>query len=492
MRTGFGWLLAVGAVLVWVGVGCVSPLPQPPRNLAELARHEGSNPRPYTPRAVLLYNLQRVTSPALPEGRRLESLRVVKKLSSAGEETGAALTAVVADGSTPKPVRHGALAVLAGLGQPGLARHVAQALRETDDAGFRSALLEWLELNPLPEALPDVVILWAAEARPGDHDEARFRRIVAAMSGRQWDQALLEGLNSPGFEARGSAIEVLRGRIQTDVLRERIAALAARTEAVRALQDFARNFAYVPRTRHELLDTVRAHLAREGGEVRTVQAAAWWRTMSQYRFNIRDLYLLRHLSADPMRTARLSRVQLRLEVANAFGVRGVGAEARPRIRRGRVVSLKAQMETLTVADLWNLLLLDGMFARKSTRQRFRIAADADRADRQTQWGGLVFYGSGQPQAQLYPPADRRGDDSYVPSGRMLLAARNALCFFIGHFSRRLPRGEEAGPTERELALAKAKNLYGVAVTSLSAGRLNVAYFNPDGVVVDMGDYPPVR
>lgn len=476
--------------------GCASPPGHPPRNLDELQRQQKLNPQDFTPRTIALYNVGRVLSAALPDRERVASLRVVEELDLPSSEACPALAQVLVDPSAPGEVRQAVLAFLAERRYPGLSDHVAAMLPEAKDAAARTAMLEWLEEHPAPGVLADVVKLWAAEARTDEADEARYRRIVEKISGRAWDQALAEALNTEDFFARGSALEVLARRLPEPLLRAKVGALTARTDAVRAMQTFRELFDYLPKTRRELVATVVAEAKGRRALVMAADLANRWRGRSGYRFNIRDLHLLTGLSGDSMKNTRMSRAQLSLEISRALFSRRVNPapsrRGKVRLRRGRLVDFDAQVQSLSTADLWRLLLLNEMFSRPSVREAFRISGLRDRADTQTQWGGLVFYGHGLASAKLYPPEAKRGDDQYDPGKQMLWDSLDAVCFFIGHFSKPADDPASVGPTSRELDLAKAHNVCGAVVTGLPDGGLNVAYLNPDGVVVDLGDFPPVR
>ena len=473
------WLLAVG--------GCASPTPRPPVTLRELVEYNSSASKDFTPRAVALYNTRRVVSKSLSEDQRLESLRVLEAVGVGMEEACPALVLVLADAQTPRRLRHAVLALLARRRQPGLARPLMSALPAVTDPALRLSMLGWLEENPSGLELADVVKLWAARPELPEAEEARYRRIVEKLTGKDWRQALLEGLNAREFYARGSAIELLSRRVPSAVLRRSISALKARTDAVRAMQLFVEAFGYVPANGRELLATVVAYADGDGRFIRAAGLANYWRSQYGYRFNIRDLHLLEHLAGDPVRNARMSRAQLVLEVARAIARRraGLGGSRPAKIRAGRVVDFQANSDGLSMADLWNLLLLDEMFRRPTIAQAFRLTAAAGRSGPAGAWGGLICWSHGQFEARAYRPG-QQGGKRYVPSERMLWDALRAACFFVGHL--RGPRGE-VGPTADELALARRLNLYGVAVTGLGTDRLNVMYFTPAGTVVDLGEFP---
>ncbi len=489
------------ALVVFGGAGC-STLPEhPPNSPSQLAQYRRSGSQEFTPRTIRLHNTQRVLSPDLTPRERIDSLNVLQELGAYDAETCRALGGVLADASTPEVVREAVVGYLTRKDYPGIGRYAAAALGRTRDPRVRARLLEWFQRHPTPEVLATVVRLWASETALRAEDEARYRLTVEAVAGKAWEEALLNGLNTPGFLARGSAMELLAVRVEPARLRRRIAAMPARTQAVRALKYFADRFGYVPRTRGELISAVILHRTQPERLTAAARLAGTWTRQWGYRFNIRDFHLLSRLAADPLRK-QLSRRQLVLEVSRAIARRrcpvgrpaaspspggGRAGGARRVIRAGRLVDFDSQVEAMTMADLWNLLLLGEMLDRARCREALRIMAERDLQDRTSRWGGLVFYEQGQAEARLYKPGSARGDEEYVPSEGMLQDARDALCWFVGHFG---PTASPLGPSDGELASARRWNVYGLTLTRTPGGGLAATYFTPTGRVVELGRWRP--
>ena len=477
--------------------GC-KPLPtRPPENLVELRRAKGREGKAFTHDAIALHNLRRVLKEDLAAPARVESLRVIEAVDAPESEICPALAQVMARPKTPPKLHQAVVAFLAKRRYVGLAPSMVPALKGAADPTQRKSILKWILEHPSPEVLVEVVKLWAAEKSTTAEMELTYRQIVERSAKKKWDQALLEGLNQKEFFARGSAIEILVSRIPAKTLQRRIAALKPQTVAVLTMQGFARGFGHLPKTRRELLAAVTLYRRRHRYMTPASRLASKWRVTYRYRFNIRDFHLLSALAADPLRDTGMSRAKLAAAVSRAIarrravsaeGIRVFRRSRKTVFRRGRLVDFDGQVESLSMGDLWNLFLLNEMLSRPRVARMLDVTAQRDRADRATQWGGLIFYESGQCEAKLYWPAAKRGDDSYVPSGRMMLDATDSMGFFIGHFSRASQDPAWAGPTDKELALAKAHNLCGLVITSVGRGKLNAAYLNPRGTVVDLGDY----
>ncbi len=473
------WACAVCLPVVLAG-GCVTPAPQPPVSLKELVNRPKAETAALRLRTIALHNVRRVLSTSLPGEQRIASMRVVETLAVEVPEAQAALAAVLADETAPQELRNDVLEFLAKRHHPGLARHVAEALPHAGDPGIRAAILQWLEENPSPTVLVEVVKLWAGHDKSDEADEQRYRRIVTVITGQPWEQALLERINDEAVFPRGSALAVLSRRVAPADLRKRVAALEARTPAVRAMQRMAEQFGTLPRNGQELLTLV-VVLKKGPDRLSGAGALAWdWRRRHGYRFNIGDLHLLERMSADPLRDTKLSREQLVLEISRAIAGRRNGPKATG------PEEFETQAAVLSMADLWNLFLLNESLSRRSTQLALRITASEDRVDRTTRFGGLVTYEHGMAAPTLYLPGARRGDDQYVPSRRFLSDAMSSLCFFVGHFRR----GDalRVGPNRSELALAGRHNLHGVILTALPGDVLNATYFTPRGTRVDLGDF----
>jgi hypothetical protein len=481
------------ATLSGLAGGCALPPAHPPQTVAELDHHRRSGTQEFPNRTIVLHNVRRVLANDLPPEQRLESLKVVERVDAPEAEAYPALAGGLSDAQTPRPVRLAVLAFLARRDYPALADQVASALPQASDPRMRTALLEWLENHPSPVALADVVKLWAAEKTYSQESETRFRTIVERISGQAWDQALLDGLNASDFAARGSAVEILTLRFKADALQKRILATEAQSDTMRALQYLTDAFDYLPRTRRELLAAVTMY----GGGAQRLRLASElaqkWRPEG-YQFNIRDCHLLGSLAGDPPRKP-IDRQGLCRDISAAVAARRGGpamgdAGWRQRVfRRGRLVDFDSQMESLSLADLWSLYLINEMLDRPRMREALRIMAERDRADTQTQWGGLVTCDQGQAEAKLYPPAARRGDDQYVPSELMLTDALDALCSLVGHFDQVVENPSWIGPSKQELEFAKDWNISGLVLSSLVGGKIDAMYYNPEGVVVDLGEVP---
>jgi hypothetical protein len=213
-----------------------------------------------------------------------------------------------------------------------------------------------------------------------------------------------------------------------------------------------------------------------------------WQTRHSYAFNIRDYHLVSRLVADPLRNMPAHDQLATVLFKSITDRKGPRPPGKADIRNGKLMDFDSQVNALTVADLWNLTLLNEMLARQRVREGILMTAEQYRASRQMRRGGLISYDQGQAEPRLYPPEARGAEDQYVPTERMMRDSVDALCFFVGHFDQLPNDAAQTGPTTAELRLAKESNLCGLILTSLAGDRLSAIYLNPDGITIDLGEY----
>jgi hypothetical protein len=312
--------------------------------------------------------------------------------------------------------------------------------------------------------------------------------MVQRITRQQWDDALLNAINSATFDARGEALEVLQTRIDRNELHRRIMAQPARTDAIRAIQGMLEQFGYLPASREQFMTTVILHKVRRDMLNDAARLSIDWSHNHEYQFNIRDFHLLSRLSRDPLR-ANLTRTQLVLALGKDFQ-RRKHVRHEPTNGQDYKDEFWLQVDKLSMADLWNLYLLNEMLSRPRVQVSLRLMADGDMADRDSAWGGLVFYQNGQAEAILYPPDPRvKGDDlAYHPTRRLITDSRDSLCRFIGHFEK-VDNTGRVGPTAAELADAHEGNYYGLILTRTGPDSFAAHYYSTGGVVVSLGRFP---
>jgi hypothetical protein len=476
-----GSLLACAAMGL-ILAGCATLETQPPNTLAELEAQQQRDPNAFPVNTIVLHNLRRALDSDLPAKDRMASLTVLVRLDGDNPAYLGQLASILTDEKSPESYRSAVLQLLVRKDHPGLAPYVAGALSKAQDESLRQALLDWLIRHPQPDVVVEVVRAWASANPTDPTEEDRYRRALEAMSGLKWSDALLACLNQPGFLARGSALELLRRRVDESELRRRLGALDARSSAVRAMQFYIERLNYLPGGGRELLAAVVAFETRPSRLAAAVMKSEAWAGAYGYTFDIGDFHLLSRLQNDPARQLP-SRAEMirglftdvsnrKHAVANPLGAAGG--------------DLADRLDRLNMADLVRLYLLNEMLVGQKMQSSLAVVAERARKGPVGPWGGLIFYDSGQATARLYPPA---GQDSFVPGDQMLQDAMDCLACFDGHFpSGNAPRDKLAATSAAEFDLAKRLGTRGLLLTSLDDSFSAVFYWE-DGSILSLGVFP---
>ena len=468
-------------LLAFTGCAGLTDQPAIPVTLAQYDASQGNARKAFPPPVVRLFNLQRAMDTDLAVGARTESLHLAAKLGGNDPAALEEFSQILASPSTGPELQKAALEYLLRSDRPGLATHAVKSLSGVKAGSpLRVAVFEWLGRRGDPSMLADVVKVWAQEKAAGE-DEARFRQVVEQIAKTSWEQALLNGINSETFFARGSAVEILAGRASAGALKPKLAAMTPKTEALAAIKAAVIDLDYLPADGMALLSTVATYRSRPDIFKDAARLSRQWTGEYNYQFNIRDVYLLCRLSGDPLRP-NLSRAEL---------VNGLNTALSRRVHIARAEggddSFSRHASDLTMADLWNLYLINQMLARPRVALALRVMAERDRNDLRTAWGGLVVHENGQAEARLYPPdKDAKVDDlRYSPSRQLVSDSRDAICRFHGHFEK-IANSARAGPTADELRDARSNNYYGLIITTVSEAEFCAHYYTPQGIVVSLG------
>lgn len=154
--------------------------------------------------------------------------------------------------------------------------------------------------------------------------------------------------------------------------------------------------------------------------------------------------------------------------------------------------LRDWAERLGWADLLTLLVVDEAVSQRSVQQTVLGQVDADRADRTTEFGGAIFTrpdGSFEARPFIPRPSERLGDDQYIASDDMLRETAHALAHYHLHAQKTSQRSY-AGPSRGDLAYAALMGRTALTFTCLTRTLLAVDAYQPDGVVLDLGEIEP--
>ncbi len=148
-------------------------------------------------------------------------------------------------------------------------------------------------------------------------------------------------------------------------------------------------------------------------------------------------------------------------------------------------SFSDHADLLCWADLRTIdLLLTAMNNRSLVTSLF-TQADADMADTTTEHGGVLLFKNFQLIARTFPPVQRIHDQAFYASDDLIKQMYTGLCHY--HFHAQKHRNAEyAGPGVGDLKFVNNLRANALVFTFLDENTLNVDYYQPDGVVIDMG------
>jgi len=492
MKNPLTWKLGI-AILAIAMAGCEArQISLPPVTVEQYEASLSEVAADYPPRTVVLHNLRRVLDTKLPDQDRVASLNLVKKLDQADPGVRTQLAGILADEANGESLRLAVLEMLLGRDDPTLSAYAVRILPGLKaDSPVREKILAWLSRNSAPGVLAQTVRLWAKEESPTGMEEPRFRETVERISGKHWEQALLDAINTPKFAASQEAVEILIARIPNKNLRARVGAMTPKTDLVLALKVLIRLFDYFPTNRAAVLCSMTVAKTPPVQLENASRLSAGWRQNYGYLFDVRDFYLLNELARDPIRK-NFRRTQLILELARSF-------IKRPHVARKIVRAsgpydfsdqLSKHVDSLSMADLWNLQIINEMLSRPKVQMALKVMAEGDRADTKSAWGGLIFYENSQAEAKLYPANTSSGSDdlTYHATELLMKDGGASLCRFFGHFEK-VKNAGRAGPTTDELRRAATENAYGLVLTRLGTDSFCAHYYNPKGLVISLGTFP---
>ncbi len=445
--------------------------------------------RTYPPVVLAKHNLQRAMDTRLTDEERTASLELAIYLDAPSNETMAILAMIMADTDTPPRLQQAILAHLMENEYGDLTEFVVAALSQPElSEDMHQTLLVWVRNNADEALLADIVVAWASQP-VGGNNELLYRQLTElAGRGGTWSDVLWANMVRREFTAKGSAFEVLRTRLSTEQFIQQLARQQPTHLSIATLQTFAGGFDYIPADRDEMLQAVYQYSTQQSAINAAARVYRAWRAGDAYTFQIHDLHLMGQLGSDAG-AVRYTRAQMRADLARTMADK----RHEPHYSGGEGdISYEARFyrvePDLSMADLWNIWLLESYLSQPQTTRQILLLADEDLANTATPFGGLMFLENGVVDARQYPAdvgANRANDMTYVPSGRMLQDSRNALCRFICHFEA-IENAQRVGPTPAELADAATGGYYGVTITRLNAQSFTAHYYNPDGEIVSLG------
>jgi len=262
--------------------------------------------------------------------------------------------------------------------------------------------------------------------------------------------------------------------------------------------------------------------------------ASWWREATEAVAMVPTAFtgpasplMLRH--AEPIRWAMVHRREyLTLDRAALLELLSARMKSRKFIPRTVIEGKKGTAVTksellakregeLSWGDVLTILVIDEAIREPQVVSTLFAQAQADRADRTTEYGGLLAWnrrgasasrqaaGDASTQGQsperavimLYMPrsAQRLGDLKFIASDEMVSASDLALAHY--HFHVQIEKNAEyAGPSKGDLEYAQRMGRSCVVVTSIREGVMALDYYQPsldwknglgEGTTIDLGE-----
>lgn len=135
---------------------------------------------------------------------------------------------------------------------------------------------------------------------------------------------------------------------------------------------------------------------------------------------------------------------------------------------------------LLTIEFAQVLLEDELLVAELFRQ-----ADQDLNDKTTEHGGVIDMEQMGPRARTYEPMAYVNDWKFVPSQKMVQDLYTGLFHF--HFHAQDDRnGDHAGPGRGDMTMADNLRVNALVLTFIAPTKMNVDYYQPGKVVVDLG------
>lgn len=197
---------------------------------------------------------------------------------------------------------------------------------------------------------------------------------------------------------------------------------------------------------------------------------------------LRHLAVLAHASEDRF---ALDRQQLLAQLKHKLAD-GTHVTREDRIWPNWTESLAASETQLTWADLLTINTLLDYIRTPNARQRFFEQAEVDMADLYSEHGGVIAFTDNEGLAvRSFLPSLRLHDRKFVASPELIEQMYTGLAHYHFH-AQAYNNAAFAAPGKGDLAFADRFGAGAVVLTFIDRDTLNVDYYQPAGVVIDLG------
>ena len=142
-------------------------------------------------------------------------------------------------------------------------------------------------------------------------------------------------------------------------------------------------------------------------------------------------------------------------------------------------------EALTYGDLVALHVVLDVLERPAVVAALFHQADADLADTATEHGGALLWGRGVIKAQPFSPILKTNDHAFISPHTLIEAMYTGLAHYHFH-AQKHDNAAYAGPGPGDLVFAERMGFNCLVLTFVDTDTLAVDYYQPDGIVIDLG------
>jgi len=267
---------------------------------------------------------------------------------------------------------------------------------------------------------------------------------------------------------------------------------AAGDEVVQTIRASVRELRAIPVTGEELTWAMRLR------DPKIAANAAWWSEATSAIARVSDRGPLQMRHAEPVRWAARfrpelitrSREQLLADVRAAMKGRDLSPRSAEQASDIVPETVDHWASTLRWGDLLTVLVLLEQVQRPVSVSAWYQQAKMDRRDTTTEYGGVLAARALDQEwavPTLFPPrpGQREGDNKFIASEDMIRSSDRSLAHY--HFHAQEERNSAyAGPSPGDLIYSARHGRNCLVLTSLGEGAMGVDYYQPDGVVVDLG------
>jgi hypothetical protein len=280
------------------------------------------------------------------------------------------------------------------------------------------------------------------------------------------------------------------GTMRMRLLQE--AGTASGDETVQTIRATVRDLRSIPVTGEELTWALRLR------DPKNQANEAWWREAAAAIARVQDRGPMQMRHAEPVRWAarfrsawiERTREELLSDVRTKLAGRTTSQRSADQAKDIVNESLDHWAQGLRWGDLLTILVLLEQMERPVSVRAWVEQSKMDRRDTTTEYGGVLGSRGLDNEWQvptLFPPrpGQREGDTKFIASEDMVRSSDRALAHY--HFHAQQERNASyAGPSSGDLIYAARLGRNCLVITSLRDGVMGVDYYQPDGVVIDLG------